>query len=84
MGNMGIIDKISSFFGPLFQPAGEWMGDKLKEKLTDFLVEYITVSPIVIVMAAGIYMLVSMVSRTLAKLSVVVVVLYSLAVAVFA
>lgn len=81
--NDKLTEMIASIPTP-FQWAKDKANEKFQETVTNFLTEYITVLPIVVVVAMGVYMLFGMFSKTLGRLSVYGVVLYSLGVAVFA
>lgn len=50
---------------------GEWIGVKIKEGMTDILVEYISAIPILAGVSIGVYALLAMISKTFAKLGVV-------------
>lgn len=69
-----------NLFGWEFRTPKEFIVDKIKTSLTDTFIDYLTVSPIVIVVSLAVYMLVRMFSRSLAKMSVIGIVLYSIAV----
>lgn len=71
-------------FGREFLTPSEWVAEKFKTHLADLFIDYLTVSPIVIGVSAAVYFLVGMFSKTLAKLGVVAVVLYSGVVFLFA
>lgn len=70
----------------------EWFTEKsmnsfiyhLKDNLADYALGYLSVSPIVICVSAAVYMLFGMFSKTIAKMGVAVVVLYSGFVYIFA
>lgn len=72
------------FFGWEIRTPKEFVVDKIKTSLADSFIEYLTISPIVIVVSIGIYMLVGMFSKSLAKMSVFAVFLYSIFVFLFA
>lgn len=54
----------------------DWITDKLKEGMADFLVDFIGAFPILIGVSLGVYALVSMISSKLAKMGVVGVFVY--------
>jgi len=57
--------------------------DKFKKSLTEVFIEYLTVSPIVIGVSVVVYVLVGLFSKTLARMSVVALFLYSVFVFLF-
>lgn len=58
------------------QSPAAWVADKIKEGVTNHLVDYISALPIILGVSIGVYALVSMISKTLAKLGVVGVFIY--------
>lgn len=67
-----------NFFGLDIQSPAEWALDELKQTVLDFLLGYIQVLPIVLGVSAAVYILIGLFSKTLAKLGVLGVVLYSM------
>ncbi|RDY70342.1 hypothetical protein DXT76_13840 [Halobacillus trueperi] len=53
-----------------------WVGGKIKEGMADLLAEYIAVSPLFIGVSIGVYALLNMFSKGLAKLGVAGVFIY--------
>ena len=54
----------------------EWLVDKIKSGMTDHLMEYVSAFPILIGVSIGVYALLGMFSKTLAKIGVVGVFIY--------
>jgi uncharacterized membrane-anchored protein len=49
---------------------GDWIGAKFKEGMTDIVLEYISVIPILVGVSIGVYALCGMFSKSFAKLGV--------------
>lgn len=73
-----------NLFGWEIRTPKEFIVDKIKESLANAFMDYLIVSPIVIVVSIGVYMLVGMFSKSLAKMSAFGIFLYSIAVFLFA
>lgn len=73
-----------NLFGWEIKTPKEYLFDKLKTSLVDKFIDYLFVSPIVIVVSLGVYMLVGMFSKSLAKKCVYIVFFYSVLVFLFA
>lgn len=51
--------------------AWEWIADKLKDGITEMATDYVTAFPIMVGVSIGVYALVSMFNKRLAKMGVV-------------
>lgn len=63
--------------------AWEWIGEKIKEGMTDIALEYISAIPILVGVSIPVYALCSMFSKTIAKLGVLGVFGYGFLVVLF-
>ncbi len=77
-------DSAGDWLKGLIKKPFEWAGDQVKDIFVDLAIDYITVIPILTGVSIGVYALVNMFSKGLAKMSVVGVFGYGALLVIFA